>query len=111
MVHSSSARALPPPSIAAALQRAAVAKAAGHTAPQAVTVRGWVWSVRGHKRVAFLVVGDGSAPAGVQVVVDADVLRLDPRVTHGASVEVLLCCCCCCCVKHSRLSRVALTSQ
>ncbi|KAI0721138.1 hypothetical protein C8T65DRAFT_735619, partial [Cerioporus squamosus] len=51
-----------------------------------VTVNGWVRSIRRQKRVAFVVISDGSSDAGLQAVF-TDV-NLAKHLTNGATVRL-----------------------
>ncbi|CAN1314105.1 Asparagine--tRNA ligase, cytoplasmic 3 [Linum perenne] len=59
-------------------------------AGQRVRVRGWVRTGReqGHGRFAFLAVNDGSCPANLQVIIDADVSELGRLLATGTSISV-----------------------
>ncbi len=57
----------------------------------AVTVKGWIKSVRQTKRCSFIDLNDGSSLAGIQVVVDATMPGYEPsmqQLTTGASIAV-----------------------
>ena len=58
---------------------------------KAITVKGWVRSVRSQKDFSFIVVNDGSTLAGIQVVYEATCANYEktlPSLTTGASVHV-----------------------
>ncbi len=58
---------------------------------QTITVQGWVRTKREAKGITFLEVNDGSSMAGLQVVLNADLVDYDTVVkalTTGSSVEI-----------------------
>lgn len=57
----------------------------------AITIKGWIRSIRDSKNVTFIVVNDGSTLAGIQVVTDQSMLGYEktiPLLTNGASICV-----------------------